>query len=173
MSLYKSLITQFIDSYVLRSASIGIISPARFVNVLWLSDAIRRHSPSSSLIRAMASVAWRQAIIWTNAGLISVENVIFLWVTSAKVICQNHRLTHCGRHRSVWTLAKLMACCLTTPSHYLNQCWLIGEYVWQSPHGECLSNYSAYWAWKYKLLPHLPGTNECSVAQRLKARPYD
>ena len=29
------------------------------------------------------------------------------------------------RHRSWSTLAQVMACCLTAPSHYLNQCWLI------------------------------------------------
>ena len=29
------------------------------------------------------------------------------------------------RHRSGSTLALVMACCLTAPSHYLNQCWLI------------------------------------------------
>ena len=29
------------------------------------------------------------------------------------------------RHRSGSTLAHVMACCLTTPSHYLNRCWLI------------------------------------------------
>ena len=29
------------------------------------------------------------------------------------------------RHRSESTLAQVMACCLTAPSHYLNQCWLI------------------------------------------------
>ena len=28
-------------------------------------------------------------------------------------------------HRSGSTLARVMACCLTAPSHYLNQCWLI------------------------------------------------
>ena len=27
-------------------------------------------------------------------------------------------------HRSGSTLAQVMACCLTAPSHYLNQCWL-------------------------------------------------
>ena len=30
-----------------------------------------------------------------------------------------------GRHRTGSTLAQVMACCLTAPSHYLNQCWLI------------------------------------------------
>ena len=29
------------------------------------------------------------------------------------------------RHRSGSTLAQVMACCLTAPSHHLNQCWLI------------------------------------------------
>ena len=33
------------------------------------------------------------------------------------------------------TLAKVMACCLTAPSHYFNQCWLIiskvlGAFIW-------------------------------------------
>ena len=28
------------------------------------------------------------------------------------------------QHRSVSTLAQVMACCLPPPSHYLNQCWL-------------------------------------------------
>ena len=29
------------------------------------------------------------------------------------------------RHRSGSTLAQVMACCLTAPSHYLHQCWLV------------------------------------------------
>ena len=33
------------------------------------------------------------------------------------------------RHRSGSTLAHVMACCLTAPSHYLNQCWLITSKV--------------------------------------------
>ena len=38
------------------------------------------------------------------------------------------------RHRSESTFAQLMTCCLMTPSHYLNQCWLIiNEFQWQSP----------------------------------------
>ena len=35
------------------------------------------------------------------------------------------------RHRSGSTLAQVMACCLTAPSHYLNQCWLvISKVLW-------------------------------------------
>ena len=37
------------------------------------------------------------------------------------------------RQRSQSTLAQLMACCLTAPSHYLNQRWLIiSEFQWHS-----------------------------------------
>ena len=37
------------------------------------------------------------------------------------------------RHKSGSTLAQVMACCLTAPSHYLNQCWLIISKVqWHS-----------------------------------------
>ena len=36
-------------------------------------------------------------------------------------------------HRSRLTLAQVMACCLTAPSHHLNQCWLIISKVrWHS-----------------------------------------
>ena len=39
------------------------------------------------------------------------------------------------RHsRSESTLAQIMACCLTTPNHYLNRCWLlISEVLWHLP----------------------------------------
>ena len=34
------------------------------------------------------------------------------------------------------TLAQVMACCLTAPSHYLNQCWLvISKVLWYSSEG--------------------------------------
>ena len=37
------------------------------------------------------------------------------------------------RHKSRSTLAQVMACCLTAPSHYLNQCWrIIGKVQWHS-----------------------------------------
>ena len=38
--------------------------------------------------------------------------------------------------RSGSTLAQVIACCLTAPSHYLNQCWLIiSEVQWYSYQG--------------------------------------
>ena len=36
-------------------------------------------------------------------------------------------------HRTCSTLAQVMACCLTVPSHYLNQCWrIISKVQWHS-----------------------------------------
>ena len=37
------------------------------------------------------------------------------------------------RWRSWSTLVQVMTCCLTAPSHYLNQCWLIiSKFLWHS-----------------------------------------
>ena len=48
------------------------------------------------------------------------------------------------RHWSGSTLAQVMACCLTTPSHYLNQCWLIISKVqWHSSEGNFVSDTAA------------------------------
>ena len=45
------------------------------------------------------------------------------------------------RNKSLSTLAQVMACCLTAPSHHLNHCWLtISVVLWHSPEG--------HYAWK-------------------------
>ena len=42
------------------------------------------------------------------------------------------------RHRSASALHQVMACCLTTPSHYPNQWWIItSEVPWPSSPGRC------------------------------------
>ena len=57
------------------------------------------------------------------------------------------------RHKSRSTLTRVMACCLTAPSHYLNQCWLlIKEVLWHLPkqlHSEWPSYYSVNWFLPY------------------------
>ena len=47
-------------------------------------------------------------------------------------------------HRSGLTLVQVMPCCLTAPSHYLNQCWLvIKEVLWHSFQGDvCLNTHN-------------------------------
>ena len=52
--------------------------------------------------------------------------------------------------RSGSTLAQVMACCLTPPSHYLNQCWLIISKVeWHSSKGKFTRDTSAINHWNY------------------------
>ena len=52
------------------------------------------------------------------------------------------------RQRSGSTLAQVMACCLTAPSHYLNQCWLIIRKVqWYSSEDNLTSHISAINHW--------------------------
>ena len=88
------------------------------------SEILRRWSCSASVRRIVKHM--RQ--VWPN------------W-TSTQV--SNHRVTGAKTHKvwltfnSLWlsdviwqqgsrsTLAQVMACCLTAPSHYLNQCWLV------------------------------------------------
>ena len=51
------------------------------------------------------------------------------------------------RHRSGSTLAQVMGCCLTTPSHHLNQCWLISKAQWHSADGNFTRDTSAISHW--------------------------
>ena len=66
------------------------------------------------------------------------------------------------RQRSGSTLAQAMACCLTAPSHSLNQCWLIiSEIFWHSQWVHkllfCIMSLKII---LLKYLKHLPGANE-------------
>ena len=67
------------------------------------------------------------------------------------------------RQRSGSTLAQVMACCLTAPSHYLNQCWLIIRRLqWYSSEDNFRSDISATNHWNklenysYKILLKYP-----------------
>ena len=61
------------------------------------------------------------------------------------------------RHRYWSTLAQVMACCLTAPSHYLNQCWLIvSTDQWRLSK----DNFTRASIWLNKFRSNLPGANE-------------
>ena len=67
-----------------------------------------------------------------------ILNEAMEWITLS---CSNDGLVNSlwlndvqWREKTGSTLAQLMACCLTAPSHYLTQCWLIISNVqWHSP----------------------------------------
>ena len=58
------------------------------------------------------------------------------------------------RHRTWSTLVKVMACCLTAPSHYLYKCCLIISralcylFIWEQFHSKCSRYLSLIWVWK-------------------------
>ena len=71
-------------------------------------------------------------------------------------------------HESKSPLVQVMACCLTAPSHYLNQCWLIiSEVMWHSHDGQfhvtCSKYLSLIWVRKSLIKDiqwHFPWANE-------------
>ena len=71
------------------------------------------------------------------------------------------------RHKARFTLAQVMDCCLTAPSHYLNLCWItISEVLWHSPEGNFTGNAQDIYLWYefeityWRSQLHLPGANE-------------
>ena len=74
--------------------------------------------------------------------------------------------------RSGLTLGKVMAWCLTAPSHHMNQCWLIISKVeWHSSKGQFTRDASAITHWNYleikylKLHSNFPGANELNLSK--------
>ena len=70
-------------------------------------------------------------------------------------------------HRCGSTWAQVMACCLTTPTHYHNQCWfLILEVPWRSTENNSIGIAQAkildntFETILSKFMPHLPGRSE-------------
>ena len=54
-------------------------------------------------------------------------------------------------HWTYWsTLVRVMACCLTAPSHYPNQRWLISELRWKSHEGNSRWYLSHPW-WRHQM----------------------
>ena len=52
-----------------------------------------------------------------------------------------------GGHKTGSMFVEVMACCLTAPSHYLNQCCLhVEEVMWHSPQSNFMG---VQWVWKY------------------------
>ena len=79
---------------------------------------------------------------WTCEATTSTEPVGIACDTEGTNYHYVISLTHCGlvmaygiwRHISESTLVQTMAWCLTAPSHYLNQRWLIiSEILWHAP----------------------------------------
>ena len=77
-------------------------------------------------------------------GLIDIESSLVQLNGIIKYLSQFNSLGPSDaiwRHKSLSTLALVMAWCLTAQSHYLNQCWvMIGEVLWHSPDSNLTEN---------------------------------
>ena len=60
---------------------------------------------------------WPNDTIWRHRLVNTVFYVLLVWYY--EMLCQK------WRNKTVKSLTQVMACCLTAPSHYPNQCWLI------------------------------------------------
>ena len=105
--------------------------------------------------------------MWSSAWSYCSVNIC-----SAYLVCYCIWLTHCGLMTPygdrdlAQTLAQAIACCLTAPSHYLNQCWLIiSEVQWHSYLGNFTRDASTINHWNLKITclkfhPNFPRANE-------------
>ena len=100
----------------------------------------------SGCLRASVSTRWVSWSSWTASSHTPRLN-------SRRLNTTRNRYRRRGTINSLWlsdviwrqgsrsTLAQVMACCLTAPSHYLNQCWLmISEVLWHSPDSNSTEN---------------------------------
>ena len=125
------------------------------------SEVKGQHSYGSTL----AQVMWPQAITWTNVDLSTTRfsgihsKVTFTRIRKISVpVFEIYALIITATFprgqwvNSLWPsdaiwqqgtespLAQVMACCLTAPSRYLNQCWLImSKVLWHSSEGIIMS----------------------------------
>ena len=118
----NSFIIQQIPS--VHNLSHGFI--AMFI-VVTISNLMRYFSLIYSYLSAKFHCHWCNRAIfqcqWSSLGVWLIRDTnTLLWPRNTM-----------WQHRSGATLAQVMACCLTAPSHYLTQCWLIISKVqWHS-----------------------------------------
>ena len=102
----------------------------------WVNSIITRH-------------IW-SCLIETCCGNQIRNDMCFLSGNEETLICYLLVINSLGPSDAIWwqgsgsTLTQVMACCLTAPSHYLNQCWLlISKVEWHSSKGKFTRDTSA------------------------------
>ena len=100
---------------------------------------MRTLEPEYRLVSRVSDLQWRSNYILQNN--VRCNCLSMPWKLAPKSMQYGDR--------SGSTLAHVMACCLTAPSHYLNQCWLIiGEVLWHSPEGNFTWNVQDIYLWR-------------------------
>ena len=111
--------------------------------------------------RPVACLTWLLTWIFFSTPGPGSQGLNLLWPSGGK-----------WRHISGSTLAQVMVCCLTAPSHYLDHCCLIiiSDVLWQSPEGNITWKVqrSLMWVWKITnliLQLQLPGVDELTTGR--------
>ena len=113
------------------------------INMIGPSGTILQHKSGSTFVQVIACCL-KALSHYLNQYWLIIKDVLwhshesnFTW-RGANSLWPSDAI---WRHRSMSTLAQVMACCLTAPSHYLNQCWLmISEVLWHSPNTNSTEN---------------------------------
>ena len=118
----------------------------------WVSvnDCLRRHRRTLTIKRIwMHQHLTDICKIWLWFQMCGIEHILYgafsvwkvgclldIWIVSGVSLNSLWPSDAIWHHRSGSTLAQVMVCCLTAPSHYLNQCWLtISEVLCHSCEG--------------------------------------
>ena len=99
-----------------------LMAPNHYLNQCYLlTSEVLWHSPQNNFAASAPATILYEFENYTSK-ITATPMINSLWPSDA-----------IWRQRSGSTLAQVMACCLTAPSHYLNQCWLIiREVQWHS-----------------------------------------
>ena len=141
----------------------------RLISTVGFPMLVRWHLHIESGPR-FTSLALRQSYSCPNACEATLKNICKLisWITEqfypypSGLLNWNCELYDPVQVNSLWpsdaiwrqwsrlTLVQVMACCLTAPSHYLNQCWLIitVTFIWGQFHLRHHSHQSISLVWK-------------------------
>ena len=71
-----------------------------------------------------------QISIWGNVSVNAVCQILYFFL--GQYVNSLWPSDAIWRERSGSTLAQVMACCLTAPRHYLNQCWIIADWTFKN-----------------------------------------
>ena len=131
------------------------LSPGRCQAIIWTIPGILFIRPrwtnfSESLIEILTfsfkkmglkllTAKWRPFRLNLNVLIWPPEIIVLQFPSIDKRVSESMIINSLGPSDSIWcwrswsTLVQVMACCLTAPSHYLNQCWLlISKVLWHS-----------------------------------------
>ena len=114
-----------------------------WLKFLWRSFllTISQH-PSDNKSTGLLPVG-RQAITWNDVNQDWWCHMVSLGHTELKLIVAYNGDNDLDLGSA---LTPVLACCLTAPSHYLNQCWLIiSEVLWHSPEANFTGNCLKFW----------------------------